>query len=97
MRIIARSTLRDFWENQAETKDALKAWYQDVNQAEWKTPVDIKNIYANASIVAGNRVVVNIKGNRYRLIVAVNYQFGIVYIRFIGSHQEYDKVDAATV
>jgi len=97
MRIIARSTLRDFWEKHSDAEDALRAWYQDANQAQWKTPEDIKNVYASASIIAANRVVFNIRGNHYRLIVAVNYQFGILYIRFIGSHQEYDKVDAATV
>ena len=75
----------------------MRAWYQDASQAQWKTPEDIKTIYASASIIAGNRVVFNIKGNRYRLIVAINYQYGIIYIRFIGSHQDYDKVDAATV
>ncbi len=97
MRIIARSTLREFWERHSDTEDALRAWYQDANQAQWKTPENIKSVYASASIVANNRVVFNIKGNQYRLIVAVNYQFEIVYIRFIGSHREYDKIDAATV
>ena len=65
--------------------------------AAWKTLADIKNVYRNASIVGNNRVVFNIKGNRYRLVVAVQYDYGIVYIRFVGSHQEYDKVDAATI
>ena len=97
MRIIARSTLREFWERHTDTEDALKAWYQDANQTQWKTPEEIKSVYASASIVANNRVVFNIKGNQYRLIVAINYRFGIVYIRFIGSHREYDKIDAATV
>lgn len=97
MRVIARSTLRDFWEKHSDTEDALRAWYQDANQAQWKTPEDIKSVYASASIIAGNRVVFNIKGNQYRLIVAVNYQYGFVYIRFIGSHQDYDKVNAETV
>jgi mRNA interferase HigB len=97
MRIIARSTLRTFWEAHADTEDALRAWYQDAAQADWKTPEDVKNVYANASFIANNRVVFNIKGNRYRLIVAVNYRSGIVYIRFIGSHQDCDKVDAATI
>jgi mRNA interferase HigB len=97
MRIIARSTLRDFWEKHADAEHALRAWYQDAHQAQWKTPEDIKSVYASASIIAGNRVVFNLKGNHYRLIVAVNYQFGIIYIRFIGSHQEYDKENAATV
>jgi len=97
MRVIARSTLRDFWEKHSDTEDALRAWYQDANQARWKTPEDIKSVYASASIITGNRVVFNIKGNQYRLIVAVNYQYGVVYIRFIGSHQDYNKVNAETV
>lgn len=97
MRVIARGTLRDYWEKHSDVGDALRAWYQDAHQSEWKTPEDIKSVYPSASIIANNRVVFNIKGNHYRLIVAVNYQYGIVYIRFIGSHQEYDKVDATTV
>ncbi len=97
MRVIARSTLRAFWEDHTDTEDALRAWYQDAVRAEWRTPEDIKRVYASASIIANNRVVFNIKGNRYRLIVAVNYRLGIVYVRFIGTHREYDKVDAATV
>jgi len=76
---------------------ALRTWYQDAALAKWKTPEDIKSVYASASIIANNRVVFNIKGNQYRLIVAVNYEFGVIYIRFIGSHQDYDKVEAATV
>lgn len=97
MRIIARRTLREFWEKHSDVEDALKAWCQDVGVAKWKTPEDVKNVYASASVVANNRVVFNIKGNHYRLIAAVNYGYGIVYIRFIGTHREYDKIDAATV
>jgi mRNA interferase HigB len=97
MRIIALKTLRAFWERHPDVQQALQAWYHDAKQAAWKTPADIKNVYRNASIVGNNRVVFNIKGNRYRLVVAVQYDYGIVYIRFVGSHQEYDKVDAATI
>ena len=97
MRIIARSTLRAFWERHADVEVALRTWYQDATLANWKMPEDIKSVYASASIIANNRVVFNIKGNQYRLIVAVNYEFGVIYIRFIGSHQGYDKVEAATV
>ena len=97
MRIIALKTLRAFWERHPDVQQALQAWYHDVKQAAWKTPADIKNVYRNASIVGNNRVVFNIKGNRYRLVVAVQYDYGIVYIRFVGSHQEYDKVDTATI
>nr|WP_232225055.1 type II toxin-antitoxin system HigB family toxin [Dactylococcopsis salina] len=64
---------------------------------QWQTPADIKRVYANASILPNNRVVFNIKGNDYRLIVHVRYDIGIIFIRFVGTHQEYDKVDATTI
>ena len=97
MRIIAQSTLREFWQQHADAEQPLKAWYQDVCSMNWTSPTDIKNIYANASILPKNRVVFNIKGNDYRLIVHVRYDIGIVFIRFIGTHQEYDRVDATTI
>ncbi|HIK11415.1 MAG TPA: type II toxin-antitoxin system HigB family toxin [Oscillatoriaceae cyanobacterium M33_DOE_052] len=97
MRIIARSTLRDFWQLHADAEQPLKAWFQDVRCTEWTSPADIKAIYANASILPNNRVVFNIKGNDYRLIVHVRYDIGIVFIRFVGTHQEYDQVDAANI
>ena len=80
MRIITRSTLRAFWERHADVEVALRAWCQDAAQAKWETPEDIESVYASASIIANNRVVFNIKGNQYRLIVAINYKFGIIYI-----------------
>lgn len=97
MRIISRKKLRDFWNQHPDAQASLQAWYADVKQAEWKTPTEIKNLYRNASFVANNRVLFNIKGNKYRLVVAVQYEYGIVYIRFVGTHGEYDKIDAATV
>lgn len=97
MRIISRKKLREFWKQHPDTQQPLQAWYADVKQANWKSPIDIKNIYRNASIVATNRVVFNIKGNKYRLVAAVQYEYGIVYIRFIGTHKEYDKIDATTI
>ncbi|MGV3722033.1 MAG: type II toxin-antitoxin system HigB family toxin [Actinomycetota bacterium] len=97
MRIIALRTLREFWIRHADAEEALRAWYTDAQRADWTSPGDIRKTYANASIVANNRVVFNIRGNTYRLIVAVNYAFGIVYIRFIGTHAEYDRVDAETI
>ena len=78
-------------------KRQLQTWYADVKQAVWKSPADIKRVYRNASVVANNRVIFNIRGNQYRLIVAVQYQFQIVFIRFVGTHQDYDRVDAGTV
>jgi mRNA interferase HigB len=97
MRIIALRTLREFWTAHADAEAALRAWYADARQAEWKTPEDVKAIYANASILGNNRVVFNIRGNAYRLIVSINYAFGIVYIRFVGTHAGYDRVDAETI
>jgi mRNA interferase HigB len=97
MRIIARRVLREFWKQHPDARQALPAWYADVKQEAWKSPADIKEIYRTASLVANNRVVFNVKGNRYRLVVAIQYEVGIVYIRFIGTHQEYDRIDAATI
>lgn len=94
MRVIAKRTLRDFWEKHADSEQQLKAWYHEAEQANWKSPNDIKKGYPSASILEDNRMVFNIKGNNYRLIVRINYNYGIVWIRFIGTHAEYDKVDA---
>lgn len=97
MRVISRKKLREFWKKYPDVRQSLQAWYADVKQADWETPTDIKNIYNNVSFVANNRVVFNIKGNKYRLVVAVQYKHRIVYIRFIGTHREYDKIDAASI
>ena len=97
MRVIALKTLHDFWERYPDSQPALQAWYHDAKRANWKTPSDIKATYRTASIIGNNRVVFNIKGNQYRLIVAIQYQFGLVYIRFIGAHREYDKIDATRI
>ncbi len=97
MRVIALKTLRIFWERHPNARQALQAWYQDALHATWTSPADITHIYRNASILPNNRVVFNIKGNHYRLVVAIQYKFGIVYIRFIGTHPEYDKIDATAI
>ena len=97
MRIIALKTLRLFWEQHPDAQQALQAWYRDAKRAAWKTPADIRNVYRNASIVGNNRVVFNIRGNQYRLVVAVNYTSSIIYIRFIGTHQDYNKIDVTTI
>jgi mRNA interferase HigB len=97
MRIIALKTLRTFWEKHPAARQAMQAWYHDAKHADWTSPTDIKAMYRNASIVGNNRVVFNIKGNQYRLVVAVQYQYGIVYIRFVGTHQEYDRIDVQTI
>jgi len=99
MRIIARSTLRAFWENPVyrDSEQPLKAWFNEAKQSEWKKPADVKILYRNASFVANNRVVFNIHGNKYRLVVAIKYNFGACYIRFIGTHKQYDKIDAGSI
>lgn len=97
MKVVSVATLRRFWETNPDSEQSLKAWYDEAKAASWQTPADIKARYGNASFVANNRVVFNIKGNSYRLIVAVAYQFQAVYVKFLGTHAEYDKVDAATV
>jgi len=97
MRVISRKRLREFGEGHRDARQALQAWYADVKKAAWKSPTDIKRIYRNASFVANNRVVFNIRGNRYRLVVAVQYEFGIVFIRFVGTHSEYDRINVGTI
>jgi mRNA interferase HigB len=97
MRVISRRALRTFWEEHPDARQALQAWYADVRRASWKSPADIKAAYRNASFVANNRVVFNIKGHKYRIIVAIQYKFRIVFIRFVGTHQEYDQIDASLV
>ena len=97
MRVIALKALRVFWEQHPEAKDALLAWYYDVKRAHWRTSADIKDIYRNASFVGNNRVVFNIKGNRYRIVVAVQYEQCTVYVRFVGTHETYDQIDVESV
>lgn len=96
-RIVAKKTIREFWERFPDAEDALKAWYAEIKAAEWQNPTDIKAQYGNASILKDNRVVFNICGNKYRLIVKINYIASIVLIRFVGTHKEYDAIDAETV
>jgi mRNA interferase HigB len=103
VRIIARSTLTRFIErleghkDQRAAKAALDSWFHEVNRADWKNSSDVKASYANASIVGAERVVFNIKGNAYRLVVAVDYRRAIVFIKWLGTHKEYDAIDVRTV
>ncbi len=97
MKIIAVKALREFWEKFPDVEQPLKAWIDEVRKALWTQPADIKNNYRNASILKNRRVVFNIKGNAYRLVVSVAYRFGAVYIKFIGTHEQYDVIDAETV
>jgi len=103
MRVIARKTLRRFVDTLAGTRDqkavksALDSWFHEAIRAEWSSPVDVVKAYAHASIVGSDRVVFNIKGNSYRLVVAINYRQHIVFIKWIGSHADYDNIDVRTV
>lgn len=97
MRIIARKTLSEYWMQEPEAEADLKAWFAEVQNAEWSQPADLKEQYRNASILKDCRVVFNICGNKHRLVVRINYQFKVVYIRFIGTHKEYDAIDIGTI
>ncbi len=103
MRVIARSTLTRFVESlsghreQRAVRSALQAWFHEAVRAEWTSPVDVKESYANASILGSERVVFNIKGNDYRLVAAIDYRRRIVFIKWLGTHAAYDKIDARTV
>jgi len=97
MRIIARSTFEAFWIRHTEAKEPLKTWYVDVTKAQWSCTQDIKEDYASASFVADNRVVFNIKGNKYRLVAAVSYKIKAVYIKFIGTHVQYNRINVTTI
>ena len=97
MRIIAKRTLRDFWIKHADSEQQLKAWYRETEKTEWENINDLKKDYPSASILQDNRIVFNIKGNNYRLIVKYNFEYQVCYIRFIGTHAEYDKIDANNI
>ena len=94
VRIIAKKTLRDFWLKHADVEDQLKSWFTETERTEWKTLNELKKEYPSASILKDNRVVFNIKGNTYRLIVKFNLDYQICWIRFVGTHAEYDKINA---
>ena len=97
MRILALGTLREFWSRRPDSEIPLRSWYALASRADWRSPAEIKAAYRNASIIANNRVVFNIKGNDYRLVVAVHYNRRMMFVRFIGTHREYDKIDAGTI
>lgn len=96
-RIFAKSTLRKYWEKHADVEQHLKTWYDTAMSCDWKDPNDVKSTYANASILKDSRVVFNIKGNSYRLVTKFNFEKQWIFIRFIGTHAEYDKIDANTI
>jgi len=97
VRVIAKKILREFWSKHPDCEQQLKSWYREAEDADWKTPKDIKKDYPHASILSDNRVVFNIKGNNYRLVVKVNYDHQMVWIRFVGTHVQYDKIDSSNI
>lgn len=94
VRVIAKRTLREFWGKHADCEQQLKSWYRETEKAQWKKINELKREYPSASILKDNRIVFNIKGNDYRLIVKFNFDYQICWIRFIGTHAEYDKINA---
>ncbi|SER14906.1 mRNA interferase HigB [Solimonas aquatica] len=100
MRVIALSTLKDFWTRHPQFREAERptlAWYRDVAHADWAAPADVKRQFRNASVLRNGRVVFNIGGNKYRIVAWINYPYRIVYIRFIGTHEQYDAIDAQSI
>lgn len=96
-RIFSKSTHREFWETYTDSEQYLKTWYDTAMNSDWKTPNDVKQTYANTSILKNSRIVFNIKGNAYRLIVKFNFEKQWLFIRFIGTHAEYDEIDADNI
>lgn len=94
MRVIAKKILREFWEIHSDCEQQLKSWYQEADKATWKNHNELKVDFPSASILNDNRVCFNIKGNNYRLIVRINFNYQMMWIRFVGTHAEYDKIDA---
>lgn len=100
MRVIALSTLKAFWEDEPAYEDAREptlAWYRHTLHADWSSPAEVKADFGNASILRGGRVVFNIAGKKYRLVVWINFPYRVVYVRFIGTHAQYDRIDAQTI
>ena len=97
MNVISKRTIVEFYTKNPQAKTALEVWHSDTRKSEWKTPDDIKKVYASASFLADNRVVFNIKGNDYRLIVHIDYKRKIVRVKFIGTHAQYDKINAEEI
>ena len=96
-RIFAKSTLRKFWEKNPDSEQYLKTWHDTAMNSDWENPNGVKQTYANASILKDSRIVFNIKGNNYRLVAKFNFSKKWIFIRFIGTHNEYDKIDSNTI
>lgn len=96
-RIFAKSTLKEYWLHHPDTEQYLKTWYNTAMNSDWRTPNEVKQTYVNASILKDSRIVFNIKGNSYRLVAKFNFEKQWIFIRFIGTHNEYDMIDANTI
>jgi mRNA interferase HigB len=96
-RVIAKRTIKEFWEKHPDSKEYLETWYETVKGANWNSPNEIKEFYATVSILKNSRVVFNIKGNSYRLVAKINYQKHWLFIRFIGTHKDYDTIDSNNI
>lgn len=97
MHVVSVKTLREFWERHADSEEALRAWFHEAKTASWKSFADIKKCHRSADCLPGNRVVFDIKGNHYRLIAHIHYNTGRLFIRFVGTHAEYTKINAETI
>jgi len=97
MRVIAKSTLEEFLEEHAEAREQINAWYDYVKHANWHAPADVQQGFGEDAVLANNRAVFNIKGKKYRIVVHIHYTSQIVFIRFVGTHAEYNKIDATTI
>ena len=97
MHIISKKPLREFWQRHRDAEPDLDEWHRTVQRAHWTTPADVRSQYSDASILRNNRVIFNIKGNAYRLIVRIDYTDGVVFIRFVGTHAQYDRINALEV
>jgi len=96
-RIFAKSALREYWEKHPDTEQYLKTWYDSALNSDWRTPNEVKQTYVNATILKDSRIVFNIKGNSHRLVAKFNFQKQWIFIRFIGTHNEYDRIDVNTI
>ena len=97
LRVIAKKILREFWTKYTDCEQQLKSWYREAEKSEWRNTHEIKKVYPTASVLGDNRVVFNIKGNNYRLIVRINFHYQMMWIRFVGTHKEYDRIDATKI
>ena len=97
MRVIAKRTLREYWEKHSQAEQPLRSWHAIAAKADWSSPSDVKAAYRTASIIGNHRVVFDIGGNKYRLVARIDYEHRIVFVRFVGTHAEYDRIDASMV